>query len=214
MIGVDVMTTASMIPVYFLACYLVGAVPFGFLAGRFLGKVDIRGLGSGNIGATNVMRTLGPFPAVLVLLLDALKGWVAVFGAQQLGFADWVVAGAALAAVGGHNWPVFLRFRGGRGMATALGVVIALAPAVAGLLVAVFVAVVALTRYVSLGSIIAAVLLPILFFASGWPAPYNVAAVVLAVWAVWRHRPNIERLLAGTEHRVGQRVDPRHTAGR
>jgi len=198
----------TMVPLYWTACYLLGAVPFGFLAGRLWGKVDIRTLGSGNIGATNVLRTLGTLPAALVLLLDAAKGWAAVAGAIGLGLSDLAVAGAALAAVAGHNWPVFLGFRGGRGIATALGVLIALAPAVAAVLTGVWLVVVLLTRYVSLGSIIASGLLPVLLWAGGFPLPYTLAGLILAVTAVWRHRPNIQRLLAGTEHRIGERVDP------
>lgn len=212
MIGVDTVTQPAYLPLYWTACYLLGAVPFGFLAGRFLAGVDIRAVGSGNIGATNVLRTLGPVPAVLVLVLDSAKGWLAVSGAHWLGFAEWGTAGAALAAVAGHNWPVFLNFRGGRGIATALGVIIALAPSVAGILVLVFISVVVLTRYVSLGSILAAALLPVLLIFGRWPLPYIIAALVLAGWAVWRHRPNIARLLAGTEHRFGQRVDPHNPA--
>src|SRR5690606_39442581 len=99
----------------------VGSSDLGCLTGRLRGKVDILTLGSGNIGATNVLRTLGTLPAALVLLLDAAKGWAAVAGAIGLGLSDLAVAGAALAAVAGHNWPVFLGFRGGRGIATALG---------------------------------------------------------------------------------------------
>ncbi|MFS8664569.1 MAG: glycerol-3-phosphate 1-O-acyltransferase PlsY [Limnochordales bacterium] len=197
----------AMVPLYWTACYLLGAVPFGFLAGRLWGRVDIRAVGSGNIGATNVLRILGPLPAVLVLVLDAAKGWTAVAGATGLGLGDWAVAGAALVAVAGHNWPVFLGFRGGRGIATALGVLIALAPAVAGLLAAVWLLVVVLTRYVSLASIIAAVLVPVVLVAGGWPLPYIAAGTVLAVTAVWRHRPNIARLLKGTEHRIFTPVD-------
>ena len=212
MIGGDILIQPAFLPLYWTACYLLGAVPFGFLAGRFFAGVDIRAVGSGNIGATNVLRTLGPLPAVLVLVLDAAKGWFAVAGAQWLGFGDWGTAGAAVAAVAGHNWPVFLGFRGGRGIATALGVLIALAPPVAGILVCVFVAVVALTRYVSLGSIIAAVLVPVLLVLGNRPLPHALAGITLAVWAVWRHRPNIARLLAGTEHRFGQRVDPHKPA--
>src|SRR5690606_15254470 len=157
---------------YWTACYLLGAVPFGFLAGRLWGKVDIRTLGSGNIGATNVLRTLGTLPAALVLLLDAAKGWAAVAGAIGLGLSDLAVAGAALAAVAGGNCPVFLGCRGGRGIAPALGVLLALAPAVAAVLTGVWLAVVLLTRYVSLGSTIASGLLPVLLWAGGFPLPY------------------------------------------
>jgi len=203
----------AMVPLYWTACYLLGAVPFGFLAGRLWGNVDIRTMGSGNIGATNVLRTLGVVPAVLVLLLDAAKGWTAVWVALRLGLGEPAVAGAALAAVAGHNWPVFLGFRGGRGIATALGVLIALAPVVAAVLAAVWLAIVLLTRYVSLGSIVASALLPFILVAGRFPWIYVLAGVILAVTAIWRHRPNIARLLAGTEHRIGEPIDRRRPWG-
>ncbi|HEY8417963.1 MAG TPA: glycerol-3-phosphate 1-O-acyltransferase PlsY [Limnochordales bacterium] len=197
----------AMVPLYWTACYLLGAVPFGFLAGRLWGNVDIRTMGSGNIGATNVLRTLGAVPAVLVLLLDAAKGWAAVWVALRLGLSEAAVAGAALAAVAGHNWPVFLGFRGGRGIATALGVLIALAPMVAAVLVGVWLIIVVSTRYVSLGSMVASALLPLLLVVGRFPGAYAVAGLILAVTAIWRHRPNIARLLVGTEHRIGDPID-------
>ncbi|MBO8141584.1 MAG: glycerol-3-phosphate 1-O-acyltransferase PlsY [Firmicutes bacterium] len=188
------------------ACYVLGSIPFGFLAGRVLANVDIRAHGSGNIGATNVLRTLGKGPAAFVLVLDAAKGWVGVWAASSLGMGEGPVAGAAVAAVAGHNWPVFLGFRGGRGMATGLGAVIGLSPSAAVLLVLVWLVLVVLTRYVSVGSIAASALLPASLAVLGEPAAYIVAGAIIGLWGVWRHRPNIRRLLSGVEHRLGERT--------
>lgn len=194
---------------FLLGCYVVGSIPFGYLIGRLLAGVDIRRSGSGNIGATNVMRTLGAAPALLVLFLDAGKGWLCVWTAMRLGFSDGWIAATALAVVAGHNWSVFLRLKGGRGVATALGILIGVAPYVALGLVVVFVIVVTVSRYVSLGSIVASILLPVALFVNGLPMVYIAAGAVLSVWSIIRHIPNIRRLLAGTENRFGVKVDPR-----
>lgn len=197
---------------FWLGCYIIGSIPFGYLAGQLWAKMDIRNSGSGNIGATNVMRTMGPLPALIVLVLDAAKGWACVALAVKLGFADVVVAGAALAVVAGHNWSLFLKLKGGRGVATALGILLGLAPSVAIALVIVFAVVVTISRYVSLGSIIASALLPFGLLVNGLPSAYVFAGVVLGIWSIIRHAPNIRRLLAGTENRFGVRVDPRPPA--
>lgn len=197
---------------FLFGCYVIGSIPFGYLAGRLWANVDIRQSGSGNIGATNVMRTLGTIPALLVLLLDAGKGWLCVYLASKLGFGDAWIAGAALAVVAGHNWSLFLKLKGGRGVATALGILIGLAPYVAIALVVVFVFVVTVSRYVSLGSIVASALLPVALFFNGLPTIYIVTGAVLSVWSIIRHIPNIRRLLAGTENRFGVRVKPRPPA--
>lgn len=197
---------------FLIGCYVVGSIPFGYLTGKLWAKVDIRQSGSGNIGATNVLRTLGALPALLVLVLDAAKGWVCVALAIKFGFSDLLVAGAALAVVAGHNWSLFLKLKGGRGVATALGILVGLAPYVAIGLVVVFALVVTISRYVSLGSIIASALLPVGLFLNGLPTAYIVAGVVLGFWSIIRHLPNIQRLLAGTENRFGTRVNPRPPA--
>lgn len=191
-----------------IVSYVVGSVPFGLYVGRAWGKIDIRHQGSGNIGTTNVLRTLGPVPAALVLVLDAAKGWLPVVVAAKLGFGDVEVALAALAAVAGHSWSVFLNFSGGRGVATALGILIGLAPLAAATLVAVFAVLVLLTGYVSLGSIIASALLPVALAIFGAPLAYIVTGGLLGLVSVVRHLPNIRRLLTGTENRFG-RPNPR-----
>lgn len=186
--------------------YLIGSIPVGFLISRVVGGFDIRGKGSGTIGATNVLRTLGPVPAIATLLGDVLKGYVAVRVAEVLGPEPaWGAAGAVLAIVG-NCWPVFLRFRGGKGVATGLGAFLALAPkAIVPALVAWLVLTAAL-RYVSLASIVGCLVMVLGVWLLGYPHVYVGAAACAAALIVWRHQANVKRLLAGTESRLGQRV--------
>lgn len=179
-------------------------MPFGLVIGRMWADVDVRRSGSGNIGTTNVLRTVGPGPAAVVLLLDAAKGLLPVFIALKYAFPEWAVAVAGAAAVAGHSWSIFLRFKGGRGVATALGVLIGLSPAAAGVLVLVFAVVVGLSGYVSLGSIIASALLPFALAYFKAPGTFIALGAVLGVVAVVRHVPNMKRLIAGTENRFGR----------
>lgn len=183
------------------AAYLLGAVPTGYLLFRALSGEDIRRHGSGNIGATNVLRSGGKAAGIVTLLLDALKGSAAVLLARALAGEPWDAA-AAFAAVAGHCYPVFLRFRGGKGIATGCGAYLVLAPVPMAIALAVFLTVAAVTRIVSAGSIAAGVALPL---AIAWWQPgrallISVAAAV--VLAIGRHHANIRRLLAGKEHRV------------
>lgn len=188
------------------ASYLLGSVPFGLVMAKVLKGVDVRQYGSGNIGATNVLRAAGPFVAALVLLADAGKGVAgALLGKYLAGAANPAIA-AGLAAVVGHSWPVFLRFRGGRGAATAAGVFVCLAPWPLLCAVGVWVLLVATTRYVSLGSITGALSMPVFVWAWGCPAQIVAAAAFTAAVIVWRHRANIQRLLAGKELKLGQKV--------
>jgi glycerol-3-phosphate acyltransferase PlsY len=192
--------------------YLLGSIPFGYLLVRIFRKQDIRATGSGNIGATNVARSGAKGLGILTLVLDALKGFVAVFIAQRIaapyGFpqAYDIAVCAAVAAVLGHCFPVWLGFRGGKGVATALGVFFALVPVTTVLYVlAVFLIIVFFTRYVSLASIVAAALFPV-FALPHAPAhtPILVAGYILIpLIVILKHHQNIRRLLAGTEHRFG-----------
>ena len=202
-----------MIPVLVvIAAYLIGSIPFGYLVVRLRGGGDVRATGSGGMGATNVTRRAGKMAGVLTLLLDALKGALAVLLARALLTEDfganWWVAGAALASVLGHCFPVWLRFRGGKGVATGLGVFAALAPLAVLCALPVFLLVVWATRYVSLGSITATALLPLCVWLLGgytYPleqrAPLTSAAAAGAALIVLMHRANIGRLLKGTENR-------------
>jgi acyl phosphate:glycerol-3-phosphate acyltransferase len=189
-----------------VVAYLLGAVPIGYLVGRAFGLRDIRQHGSGNIGATNVLRTVGRGPALLTLAGDILKGYLAVLAGSLIASGDASVTSAcAVAAVGGHCWSVFLGFRGGKGMATALGAQLGLVPlatVVGGL---VWLGVAAGFRYASLASMIAAIATPVAAAAlgDGWTAV--VAGSCIAVIIVARHHANIGRLLAGTESRLGKR---------
>lgn len=184
-----------------LGAYLVGAVPFGLVLGRALGGVDIRQHGSRNLGATNAFRVLGPRIGLAVLALDALKGALPVLLAPPP-----VAVVAGVAAIVGHVFPVYLGFRGGKGVATSAGVLAALAPVPTAVAFGVWAAVVAATRYVSLGSVLAAVALPVAVAVHGGPAGLTAAASGAAALVIVRHRANLGRLLRGTEPRFGARA--------
>lgn len=186
------------------AAFLVGAVPVGYLLGRAWAGRDIRAEGSGSIGATNVLRTLGRAPALLTLALDILKGYLAASLGGALAGADGLAV-AAVAAVAGNCWSPFLRFRGGKGVATGLGALLRLAPLAALAALPVFAVVVATTRWVSLGSLLAAACVPLGALLLGARGAAVLAAVAIAALVFVRHRDNIGRLLAGNEHRLGER---------
>ena len=197
-----------------VGAYLLGSLPTGFLVAKAKG-IDIRAHGSGNIGATNVFRILGKTAGILVLLTDALKGAVAVLVLPQLavGLSSgtdpiYLRLSAALCAVLGHNYTCWLRFKGGKGIATSAGVLAALVPVAFLVTLAVFFGVLAASRYVSLASIIAALALPVATWLSHTPKPYFWLTVVLATLAIWKHRPNLKRLFAGTESRLGSKIAP------
>jgi glycerol-3-phosphate acyltransferase PlsY len=185
--------------------YFVGSVPFAFLLSRRRG-IDLRLVGSGNVGATNVLRTSGISTAVLAMCLDAVKGSVAVLVAQRVAMGPATPVAAGLASVIGHLYPVWLRFRGGKGVATAAGVFGVLTPTALGIAGAVFVVAVWVTRYISVGSMAAAVTLAVVAAAGDNPAAIGVGAAVTAAIILHRHRANLARLIAGTERRVGQRL--------
>jgi glycerol-3-phosphate acyltransferase PlsY len=206
-----------------LVGYLLGSIPAGYLAGRWLGGIDIRTQGSGSTGATNVLRVLGKGPALVVFLADVLKGTAAVLLAKALLDAGsdgqaaiswntdcWVVA-TGLASLAGHIWPIWLRWRGGKAVATALGMLLGLTWPVGLACFGVFLTVLSLSRIVSLSSVLAAVSLPLLML--GWFQnqqmelrwPYLALALLTSLLVIWRHRGNLARLMDGTEPRLGQR---------
>jgi len=189
-----------------LAAYLIGAIPVGFLVARAAGGTDIRRSGSGNIGATNVLRTLGWGLAVLTLVGDIVKGYLAVSAASAIGTEAWSAAGGAVAAVVGNCWPLFLAFRGGKGVATGLGAFLALVPWAVAPAAVLWLVVTSLSRYVSLASIVGCVSLPVAAALLGYPRHSVVAAALVALIITWRHRENIARLTSGTEHRLGARA--------
>jgi glycerol-3-phosphate acyltransferase PlsY len=196
-----------------LGAYLVGSISFAVVASRLFGLPDPRTYGSGNPGATNVLRSGRKAAAIVTLIGDGAKGLVAVLGVRGLGWGEAAVAAAAIAAFVGHLYPVYFGFRGGKGVATAFGIVLALNGWLALAVLGVFALVVALTRYVSLASMLgaamAAGLAPVLFGA-GWIA---AALIGMAALIVWRHRANLRRLLAGEESRVFSRKAPAPPAG-
>jgi len=186
--------------------YLLGAVPTGLVVARLMGGIDPRGAGSGNIGATNVGRTLGRKAGAATLLGDAFKGFIPTAWAYGALSSPWAVAAVGLAAFLGHLYPVYLGFRGGKGVATGLGVFLAVAPGALLWAVAVFAVVVWKGRMVSLGSMAAAGALPLLCAFLQQPLAIVALALAVAVLTIYKHRGNIEKILSGTENRVGQRA--------
>ena len=185
--------------------YLAGSIPFAFLLARRRG-VDHPHAGSGNVGAANVLRTSGVPNAVLALVLDAAKGSIAVLLAQRFSAEPATPVAGGLAAIIGHIYPVWLGFRGGKGVATAGGVFVMLTPTAVAVAGAVFALAIWVTRYVSVGSMAAAVTLAVTTAAMDVPAAVVVGTVLAAVIIIHRHRGNLGRLIAGTERRVGQRL--------
>lgn len=185
--------------------YAVGSIPFAFMLGRRRG-VDLRRVGSGNVGATNVLRTSGVPAAIAAMCLDALKGSLAVLVAQRLSFGAAAPVAAGLGSIVGHVYPVWLGFRGGKGVATAAGAFAVLAPAALAAAGVAFVVSVWATRYISVGSLVGAVTLAAAAAAGDAPAIVVAGAVAAAILIAHRHRGNVARLAAGTERRVGQRL--------
>ena len=190
-----------------LLAYLVGSVPFAFLLARRRG-VDLRVAGSGNVGATNVLRTTGVQRAVVAMSLDAVKGAIAVLVAERLTPAPSAAVAAGLASVIGHIYPVWLGFRGGKGVATAAGVFAILAPLAMALASGVFLLAVWITRYISVGSLAGAATLVAAAGVLDQPTAVAIGAAVAALIILYRHRGNLSRLIDGTERRVGQRIAP------
>ncbi len=186
-----------------LAGYMIGSVPFSFIVARRFGVKDVRAVGSGNVGATNVMRSAGRFPGALALILDASKGALAVVIARRLGAADGGVCIAGLCAVIGHLFPVWLGFRGGKGVATGAGLFIPLAPGALGAGVVAFVITLAASRLVSLASIAACVALPSAVLLSSAAPAVKTTAVIAGAIVIAKHHANIARLARGQEPRIG-----------
>lgn len=209
----------SLIPLLLLASgYLLGSLPSGWLAGRWLAGLDIREHGSGSTGATNVLRVIGKGPALAVFLVDVLKGTAAVLLAKAVletpGAAmDWVtdswVVAAGLAALAGHIWPVWLGWKGGKAVATGLGMLLGLTWPVGLACFGIFLTVLTISRIVSLSSVVAALSLPLLmlaWFGNGGLRPaYLALALLTTTLVLWRHRANLQRLLAGNEPRLGEK---------
>lgn len=198
----------------FVGAYLLGSIPTAYLVGKRFYGLDIREFGSKSVGATNALRVLGKWPALVVLLIDILKGVAAVVLARwicaefstpdQQPWTNWAISLAGITALLGHGWSIWLRFAGGKSVATGLGVVLALSWPVALAALTVFGVVVAVARIVSLGSILAALTAIALICVLDEPTPYRLLIVAGDLYVVGRHRANLTRLLAGTEPRIGQ----------
>jgi acyl phosphate:glycerol-3-phosphate acyltransferase len=189
-----------------ILAYLVGSIPFALIVARRSGAQDLRRVGSGNLGAANVLRASGVKAGMLVAILDIAKGAASVLLASQLNGSNTTPAIAGLAAIVGHVYPVWLRFRGGKGVATACGVFAMLTPLAMPIALAVFVLATWLTKYISVGSVLASASLPPIAYAMGSAAPVVTVAVTAAALIVFRHRSNLTRVRTGTERRVGARV--------
>ena len=189
-----------------LVGYGVGSLPLGYLVANKFKGVDLRRVGSGNVGAANVYRTAGLTLAIVVVLVDVMKGAGSVLVIARVTSGSAAPIAAGVAAIIGHVYPVWLRFQGGKGVATACGVFSTLAPVATGIAAVAFVLVVWMTRYVSLGSVVATALLPPLAWITNEPIPVIAGAAVAASLIIQRHRRNLERLQAGTERRLGQKA--------
>ncbi len=197
-----------------IVSYLIGAIPFSYILGKLLKGIDIRDHGSGNVGATNLIRSAGKLPGVIALLLDALKGLVVVIFVAEFFYRPEALLSLPLfksilgfAVVCGHIWTVFLKFRGGKGVATAIGVFIGLAPMATAFGLCIWGLSALIFRYVSLSSIIMAISLPVIMFILHKPKEYILFACLLGTFIIYKHRANISRLINGTEYKIGQRLN-------
>lgn len=199
-----------------LISYLLGSVPWGYLFVRCFKGMDIRGYGSGNIGFTNVLRVAGKPLAAFTLVLDSGKGWLAV-AVIAPGFYQWgrglnpdiFLIGAFIAVVCGHIFPLFLRFKGGKGIATGAGALLALAPLIFAICLGLWLLLVIAFRYVSLGSIVSASAIPFLMYFFNKPSSLVVFTALLAALIIIRHRENIRRLIGGNERKIGEKSSSR-----
>jgi glycerol-3-phosphate acyltransferase PlsY len=199
------------------ASYLLGAIPFGVIVSSRIKGVDIRQVGSGNIGTANAIRALGPFWGGTVFIGDALKGALPVLGAKYLYTAmpsavpanlmAVVMIAAGLASIIGHNFPIYLNFKGGKGVATSFGVFVALNPLAALSGLGVWILTVLITRYASLGSLLGAVSLPVFMYVFKSPVEFVVFGVIAAIFVFWMHRSNIGRLLKGEERKITDKAE-------
>ncbi len=190
-----------------LFSYLLGSISFSYFITKRIKGVDIRKVGSGNAGATNISRVLGLKFALLVLFLDTLKGFVVALLASYLTPDTLLFLLCCGAVIIGHNWPVFFGFKGGRGVATTLGVFLVIAPIHTLIVLSFLIVIIVLTRYVSLGSIIGAISAPVVLLLLRYPFPYFIFGMAVCLLILWRHAPNIKRLLQGKESKLGEKVN-------
>lgn len=191
-----------------VVAYLIGSLSFAVIVSRLFGLADPRSYGSGNPGATNVLRSGNKAAAILTLLFDALKGYIPVVIALHLGLDTVTVTAVGLGAFIGHLWPVFFKFEGGKGVATAAGVLLGFQPALGGLVLLVWLGMAVVFRYSSLAALTASLAAPLIQF-QGWGfSAMTVGVIVMSVLLIWRHEANIRKLLAGQESKLGQKAAP------
>lgn len=191
-----------------VVAYLIGSLSFAVIVSRLFGLADPRSYGSGNPGATNVLRSGNKAAAILTLLFDALKGYFPVVIAQHLGLDTVTVTAVGLGAFIGHLWPVFFKFEGGKGVATAAGVLLGFAPAMGGLVLLVWLGMAVVFRYSSLAALTASIAAPIIQ-SQGWGfSAMTLGVIMMSVLLIWRHEANIRKLLAGQESKLGQKAPP------
>ncbi len=190
-----------------IASYLIGAIPFGLIFSRIFLNIDVRTIGSGNIGATNVLRAAGKKAAILTLLADALKGFLPVLIVQHLFNAELTTALSGVAAVLGHNFPAYLKFKGGKGVATSFGVLLAVSPWIGLVSLLAWLAAAVIWRYSSLSALVAFACYPALTFTVTREVsqPYKALSLFIFAMIYYRHRENIKRLIAGTEPKIGKK---------
>lgn len=191
-----------------VVAYLIGSLSFAVIVSRLFGLADPRSYGSGNPGATNVLRSGNKAAAILTLLFDALKGYFPVVIAQHLGLDTLTITAVGLGAFIGHLWPVFFKFEGGKGVATAAGVLLGFAPVLGGLVLLVWLGMAVVFRYSSLAALTASIAAPIIQL-QGWGfSAMTLGVIVMSVLLIWRHEANIRKLLAGQESKLGQKAAP------
>lgn len=182
--------------------YVIGSVPSGLILGKTFWNVDLRQHGSKNIGATNAWRTLGKLPGFIIFVADLLKGMIGVYlGMLIVGTSTAMIIGGIMAIIG-HSLSLFLKFKGGKGVATGLGVLLMLMPSVSAIVFLIWLVIVLISKYVSLASIIAAVFVPVCAFAAGMSYDYVAFGIVAALFVIYRHKSNIVRLMNGTENKI------------
>ncbi len=194
-----------MLSIAAIISYLLGSIPFGLLFARLYSNVDVRTVGSGNIGATNVLRASGKKAAILTLLADCVKGLAPVLAFKFLFHDDWLTTASAAAAVLGHNYPVYLKFKGGKGVATSYGVVLAVAPWLALICLISWLPTALIWRYSSLSALLSFALYPIITFLTCDARPQRLLSLFIFGMIYYRHRGNIKRLIAGVEPKIGQK---------
>jgi acyl phosphate:glycerol-3-phosphate acyltransferase len=193
-------------PLLLLLAYLLGSFPTGYLACKWLKGIDIRTIGSGSTGATNVLRTLGKPAGISVFLIDVLKGAIAIRSAQSLNSSDTIIVLAGLASILGHSLPVWLNFKGGKSVAISLGILLAMDWRVGLSTLSLFLVTILLTKIVSMSSIVGAIGAAIVMYIFHPTLPYMLFVLSGSAYVIWRHRTNIQRIIAGTEPKIGQKL--------